>query len=89
MIKSSTFYSASNELRYVDPEYFALQNKETAKYYGARRIYGIDGSDEKQVDSGKSKKIVFYCRLGKYCKAVGSACSDRGIITMKLLLRRK
>ena len=48
MIKSSTSYSASNELRYVDPEYYALQNKAMAKYYGARRIYGIEESDEQQ-----------------------------------------
>ena len=48
MIKSSTSYSASNELRYVDPEYYALQNKAMAKYFGARRIYGIDESDEQQ-----------------------------------------
>ncbi len=42
MIVSSTSYSASNELRYVDPEYYALQNKAMAKYYGARRIYGVE-----------------------------------------------
>ena len=46
MIKSSTTYSAANKLRYVDPEYYALQNKAMAKYYGARRIYGIDKSDD-------------------------------------------
>ena len=48
MIKASTSYSASNELRYADPEYYALQNKAMAKYYGARRIYGIDESDERK-----------------------------------------
>ena len=52
MIKSSTSYSASNELRYVDPEYYALQNKAMAKYYGARRIYGVDELEE-QSSSGQ------------------------------------
>lgn len=45
-IKASTSYSAVNELRYVDPEYYALQNKAMAKYFGARRIYGIDNNND-------------------------------------------
>lgn len=45
MIKSSTPYSASNDLMYVDVKYYALQNKAMAKYYGARKIYGIDDCD--------------------------------------------
>lgn len=48
VIKASTSYSAVNELRYVDPEYYALQNKAMAKYYGARRIYGIDNNNNKK-----------------------------------------
>ena len=42
MIKSFTTYSAANNLRYADSDYNALQNKAMAKYYGARRIYGVE-----------------------------------------------